>query len=81
MLPLAAAGRPLQSVISFADASHPSGSKLPRHKCRRNEAEWELHSIYVYNFLYLTGTICWFFENIPFRDVTAMRHEVAERRN
>ena len=25
--------------------------------------------------------IQWFFENIPFRDVTAMRHEVAERRN
>jgi hypothetical protein len=35
----------------------------------------------VYNFLYLTGTIQWFFENIPFPDVTAMRHGVAERRN
>jgi hypothetical protein len=35
----------------------------------------------VYNFLYLAGTIHLFFENIPFRDVTAMRHEVAERRN
>jgi hypothetical protein len=35
----------------------------------------------VYNFLYLTGTISWFFENIPIPDVTAMRHGVAERRN
>jgi hypothetical protein len=36
---------------------------------------------YVYNFLYLTGTISWFFENIPCLAVTAMRHGVAERRN
>ena len=35
----------------------------------------------VYNFLYLTGTIHWFFENILCPAVTAMRHGVAERRN
>ena len=63
---------------SYKTCAIPVGARLAREWITTDEpAKKQI----VYNFLYLTGTISYFFENIPIPDVTAMRHGVAERRN
>jgi hypothetical protein len=68
----------------FAGKPAPTGyaQSLQERACPRlKRLELKRKPQIVYNFLYLTGTISYFFENIPIPDVTAMRHGVAERRN